>query len=80
MPCNNDDYRYLFLGNLACMRVAYACWQSLLVLHMHDRLNELVSCKGSAWRMIQVLMESGIERRRDDVLWLVKLKINVSSF
>ena len=73
MPCNNDDYLYLFPGNVTDMSVA-DCSQSPLVrsarvLYMQDRSHELASCNGCPWRTTQVLKKRESEKK-DDASWL----------
>jgi len=63
MPCNNDDFRYLSLGNLKEKNI-YECWHNTIVkwariLHEKGMSHLLESCNGCPWRTAQILKEGG---------------------
>jgi radical SAM protein with 4Fe4S-binding SPASM domain len=58
MPCNNDDFRHLCVGNVKEKTVA-SCWHDPLVqkareLHQRGLSHELQACDGCPWRTTQV--------------------------
>jgi radical SAM protein with 4Fe4S-binding SPASM domain len=58
MPCNNDDFRKLCVGNVAEKTVA-SCWHDPLVrrareLHQQGWSHELEACDGCPWRTAQI--------------------------
>jgi radical SAM protein with 4Fe4S-binding SPASM domain len=58
MPCNNDDYRRLCLGNVKERSIA-ACWRDPLVqrareLHQSGQSHRVEACDGCPWRTAQL--------------------------
>jgi radical SAM protein with 4Fe4S-binding SPASM domain len=58
MPCNNDDFRHLGVGNVAEKTVA-SCWHDPLVrrareLHQQGSSHEVAACDGCPWRTAQI--------------------------
>lgn len=58
MPCNNDDYRRLCVGNVKD-RAIEACWHDPVVqrareLHQSGQSHRLAACNGCPWRTAQI--------------------------
>jgi radical SAM protein with 4Fe4S-binding SPASM domain len=58
MPCNNDDYRRLCVGNVKERSLA-ACWRDPLVqrareLHQRGQSHRVEACDGCPWRTAQI--------------------------
>ena len=58
MPCNNDDYRRLCVGNVKERSIA-ACWRDPVVqrareLHQRGESHRVEACNGCPWRTAQL--------------------------
>ncbi|MFA5112380.1 MAG: radical SAM protein [Desulfobaccales bacterium] len=58
MPCNNDDYRLLCMGNARDRSIA-SCWHDPLVeqartLHRRGLSQQVEACNGCPWRTAQI--------------------------
>lgn len=58
MPCNNDDYRRLCVGNVKERSIA-ACWRDPLVqrareFHQRGQSHRVEACDGCPWRTAQI--------------------------
>jgi radical SAM protein with 4Fe4S-binding SPASM domain len=63
MPCNNDDYRRLCVGNVKERSIA-ACWRDPLVqrareLHQSGQSHRVEACDGCPWRTTQIQKSLG---------------------
>ena len=64
MPCNNDDYRKLKIGNVMHMTIKH-CWRDQLVEHARTSHREgkshlVEACNGCPWRSTQILKRQGL--------------------
>lgn len=64
MPCNNDDYRRLQVGNVK-ERSIQDCWHDPVVqlardLHQSGQSHRVAACNGCPWRTTQILKDKPV--------------------